>query len=565
MMRDELSAQIAGVIQKLFTVETAVELTRPDEQFGDYATNVALKLGKQLNKNPREVATDIIQTLDSELIEQADIADPGFINIRVSSKNLATTLNQEVHDAPADTFGANATGKGRVVLCEFPSPNMAKPFSVGHIRSALQGWAVAQVMRLNGYAVITDNHVGDAGTPFGKWVAGYLRYSSPEQLENDGINELARVYIAITADMKAEKERDEHIIADEVQSWLQKLESGDEEAIGYSKQFNKISFDHMHEIMRRLGISTDFEYGESGFVKRGKELAQELLGNGVAEKSDGAIIVDLEQEGIDTPVMLQKANGTALYATTDLATMEFREKEWNPEKVFIHTGQEQAFYFRQLNALARKAGYKDNIYHLWHGLVDQIDESGKRGKMSSRKGVVLLSELLDEAEKRAKAFARGGSKEDVRAVALAAVKFTDFMADRKKGVLFDWENMFNVQGFSGPAVQYAAVRIRSILAKAEQKPTEPDGTYDWDAEHALLLELTAFPYLIQELSETYELHKLAAYLYNLARVFNRYYEATPILKADQTVLQNRLWLLGLTEQVFVTGLDVLGIPVPEKM
>lgn len=566
-MRDKLANDIAKVCNDLFNTKVEVDLTRPDEQFGDYATNVALKLAKILGKNPQEVARAVADELQgsNQDIESVSIAGPGFINIRVASEGLAAHLATAISASPQGVFGANTSGKGRTVVCEFPSPNMAKPFSVGHIRSALQGWAVAQVMRLNGYTVITDNHVGDAGTPFGKWVVGYLRYSSPDKLAQDGINELARIYIAITADIKDEKLRGEHALADEVQSWLQKLEHGDDEAVKYSTMFNKISFDHMHEIMERLGISTEFEYGESGFVKRGKELAQELLAKGVATQSDGAIIVDLEDQGIDTPIMLQKANGTALYATTDLATMEFRQKEWAPEKVFIHTGQEQAFYFRQLNALARKAGCKDNIYHLWHGLVDQIDESGKRGKMSSRKGVVLLSELLDQAEKRAGEFARDGSEADVNAVALAAVKFADFMADRKKGVLFDWESMFNVQGFSGPAVQYAAVRIRSILSKAPQASAAPSATYNWQSEHALLLELSAFPNLIHELSESWELHKLAAYLYNLARTLNRYYEEVPILKSEGETLQSRLWLLEQTNKVFVTGLDVLGIPVPERM
>ena len=431
---------------------------------------------------------------------------------------------------------------------------MAKPFSVGHIRSALQGWAIAQVMNLSGYSVITDNHVGDAGTPFGKWVVGFLRYSSEQQLETEGINELARVYIAITAEMKAEKEEGKSEIAEEVQSWLQKLEASNEVALNYSRMFNQISFDHMHQVMDRLGISTEFEYGESKFVSRGKELAKDLLERGVAAQSDGATIVALDEFGIDTPVMLQKANGTALYATTDLATMEFRDKTWNPEKVFIHTGQEQVFYFTQLNALAQKAGFKPNIEHLWHGLVDQLDEAGKRGKMSSRKGVILLNDLLDEAEKRAAVIAKDANKDTIRAVALGAVKFTDFMADRKRGVLFDWETMFNVQGFSGPAVQYAAVRISSILSKAAVT-VEIAGEYDFAPERNLILELLAFPGLIAEVSRNYEMHKLATYLYHLARTLNRYYETTPILKASPVEQANRLWVLTQTKAVLATGVS----------
>lgn len=571
----EVTDEIQKVVKDLFDVEEQVELTRTDEQFGDYATNVALRLSKKVDQDtllklrisgsPREIAESIIQNLHSDAITIAEVAGPGFINLRINEKFMAHQLQALVEVAPGGIFGANESGKGSTVICEFPSPNMAKPFSVGHIRSALQGWAIAQVMRLSGYNVITDNHVGDAGTPFGKWVVGYLRYSSRKQLEEDGINELARVYIEITAAMKAEKAAGDHELLDEVQSWLQKLENGDKEAVEYSRQFNQISFNHMHQVMERLGISTEFEYGESYFVKRGKELADELLVRGVARKSDGAIIVDLDEFEIDTPIMLKKANGTALYATTDLATMEFRDKTWHPDKVFIHTGQEQAFYFKQLNALAKKAGFKSNIIHLWHGLVDQLDEEGKRSKMSSRKGVVLLNDLLDEAEKHAATLAPEGSEEAIKAVALAAVKFTDFTADRKKGVLFDWETMFSVQGFSGPAVQYAAVRINSILEKTSIQPSEPSDNYDWKAERVLLLELLEFPQLVYDLSVNYEMHKLAAYLYNLARVINRYYEKTPILKSDQKKQANRLWLLDITQRVLQTGLDILGISIPKKM
>jgi arginyl-tRNA synthetase len=420
-------------------------------------------------------------------------------------------------------------------------------------------------MAFTGYKVVRDNHVGDSGTPFGKWVAGFLNYSSDEALAKEGIYELARIYVKITEEIKAEQEKGETALQDQVQEWLQKLEAGDERATEYSKRFNKLSFDHMHEIMQRLNIEVDEELGESFYVRRGQELTNKLLEEGVAEKSDGAVIVDLEDKGIETPMMLRKANGTALYSTTDLATIDYREQQWNPEKVFIHTGQEQAFYFQQLKALARKAGYKDNIVHLWHGLVDMLDEDGKRSKMSSRKGVVLLEEFLDKAEEKAKELSKDGAEQDVRAVALAAVKFADFKSDRKTGLLFDWEDMFSLSGFSGPAVQYAAVRINSILAKTEVKTSELDESYDWQAEKQLLLQVAMFPQLLAELGENYQMQKLAHYLYELASEFNRYYEKTPILKADTGVLGARVWTIELVRDVLTTGLDILGISVPKKM
>lgn len=564
-MTDHLSQVLNKVVQDLFDVSVEPVFTRPDEQFGDYATNVALKLAGQLGKNPREVAEQVADKLkDHEAILDVQVAGPGFVNIRVSSSVLAKTLHENVGTA-LDSYGSSTVGAGKTVICEFPSPNMAKPFSVGHIRSALQGWAVHKLMLKMGYTVITDNHLGDSGTPFGKWVVGYLTYSSEERLNELGISELSRIYIAMTADLKAEEAAGGSEIAEKVQQWLKKLESGDPEAIHYSEWFNRISLDHMHQVLGRIKVSTEFELGESQFVARGQEIVNDLLEKGVAVESEGAIIVELDEFGIDTPIMLRKANGAALYATTDLATIEYREKNWSPDKVFIHTGQEQAFYFRQLNALAQKCGYRPVIEHLWHGLVDQKNDDGTREKMSSRKGVILLNDLIDRAEEKAREGMTQGGDSDVQAVALAAIKFTDFTADRKKGVLFDWDTMFSVHGFSGPAVQYSVVRIKSIKNKAGDAPQGYDATYDWQDEHKLLIKVSEYPDLLLSIHENYELHRLAAYLYELARELNRYYENTPILNASEVEKSSRLWLLSTVEYVLEQGLDILGIPTPQEM
>ncbi|MCA9301393.1 arginine--tRNA ligase [Candidatus Saccharibacteria bacterium] len=561
----EVVLSIEKAIKYLFDLEVAVELTLTDEQFGDYATNIAMRLSKKLGQNPREIAQQIVEQLKDDKIERAEIAGPGFINITVKSGALAMMLNQEINKSPHDEYGASEIGSGRTVVCEFPSPNMAKPFSVGHIRSALQGWAIYKLMRLHGYSVITDNHLGDSGTPFGKWVVGFQRYSSDDKLDQGGINELARVYIVITAEMKEENSAGKSTIADEVQQWLQRLEAQDPEAIKFSERFNKISLDHMHKVMARLNIQTELELGESFYVTRGQEMVDELIEKGVAKSSEGAVIVELDELGINTPVMLRKANGTALYATTDLATIEYREKHWSPERVFIHTGEEQNFYFRQLNGLSQKAGFKPVIQHLWHGLVDQKVEDGGREKMSSRKGVVLLQDLLDYAEEEARKHNKDGSDESIKAVALGAIKFADFTADRKNGVLFDWENMFSVQGFSGPAVQYSAVRINSILDKAGVVDSVNFSTYDWKDEKRLLVQVLHYPILLRELHDSYEMHKLSGYLYDLARSFNRYYEEHRIITAPEPEKSAKLWTITQVRMVLVHGLDILGIPTPEKM
>lgn len=559
---DKLTGAIAEAILDLYGVETTPIVTRTDPNHGDFSCNIAMQLAPKIGKKPREIAEEIVASLQNhELLTSAEVAGPGFINLRVKVSELVKYLL----NSSLENYGHNDIGSGKTVVCEFPSPNMAKPFSVGHIRSALQGWAMYKLMQAMGYNVITDNHLGDSGTPFGKWVVGFLRYSSDDQLEKAGINELSRIYILITADMKKEAEDDKNEIDNEVQAWLKRLESGDQEAAAYSERFNKISQDHMHQVMQRLQISTEYELGESKFLARGQQMVDELLEKGIAEISDDAVIVRLDEYGIETPIMLRKANGSALYATTDLATVEYRQQTWNPGKVFIHTGQEQAFYFRQLKALAQKSGYKDNIVHLWHGLIDQKNEDGSREKMSSRKGVVLLNDLLDLSEEKAKTNMKDGGDEDIKAVALAAVKFIDFTADRKNGVLFDWDSMFSVHGFSGPAVQYAVVRIKSIINKSNQNNFAPDLSMEWQAEHQLLLQIIEYPELLRNIHDSYEMHKLATYLYELARELNRYYENAPILQADENIKNSRLWLVQIVGQVLESGLDILGIPSPEVM
>lgn len=565
-MRQRIEAIIADILQELELPSLAVEVTRPEEEFGDYATNMALQLAGKTGDKSRDIAQRIADELIKEPdIAEASVAGPGFINLRLHSHVLATRLEQAVKDAPRGIYGASNLGQGKTVLNEFPSPNLAKPYSVGHRRPALQGWAVMKLMQLHGYNTVTDNHIGDYGTPFGRWVVGFLRHSSDEALEKEGIRELARIYIEVTRELKAEKAQEKHELADEVQGWLQKLGAGDAKAVAYAERFRRISLDHMHMVLERLGIATEHELGESFYVKRAQELVDELLDKGIAQISEGAVIVRLDEYGIETPIMIRKANGAVLYATTDLATIEYRQKTWKPEMVFVHTGQEQAFYFRQLKALAQKAGYNDVLIHLWHGLIDQKNEDGTREKMSSRHGVVLLEDLINEAEARIAKLMTAQSSEDISAVAVGAIKFADFAAERHKGLLFDWDTALNLQGFSGPAVQYAAVRVQSILHKAEGISEKLIEGYDWQTEHRLLLQLHDFPHLLMELHDNYQLHKLAGYLYDLSRELNRYYEVTSVLGSSEEARSNRLWLLSVVYSVLKTGLDVLGIAIPKSM
>ena len=554
---------INQLIEEKFNIKTEVSLTRPRPEFGDFATNIAMQLAGKLSKNPREIAEELAGELSkNEIFENVEIAGPGFLNLRVSAKKLEKILSQEF----SDRFGSNNEGEGKLALIDGPSPNMAKPYSVGHLRPGNQGWAAKKLLEFSGWKVITDNHLGDYGTPFGIWVVGFEMFSNEERLAKRGVYELGDVYIKTKAAMKEQGEGGE--IEKKAEEWLLRLENGNEEALNYSNKFKEISLKHIHDVMARLKISTDYEYGEAFFAPKGKAAVQKLIESGVAvQNEDGSVIVPLEEYGFDVPLLVQKSNGAALYATNDLATILFREEEFAPDKVIYSVGAEQQFYFSQIFAMAKKLGIKTDLYHLWFGVIDQLNEDGTREKMSSRKGVVLMEELLDKAEERAREIVAGRdvSEEDVKKIALGAIKFSDFTADRRTNILFDWENIFALTGFSGPYVQYSAVRVNNILRKEQNFELVDFEEYDFEAEKNIILQLLAFPETVKMAVRDLEPHKISKYLYDLAREMNRYYEKTRVSDAPEIEKSARLTLLKKVSKTFENGLDLLGIEIPEKM
>ncbi len=554
---------IDQLIKTKFNQEVKVNLTRPKPEFGDFSTNIAMQLAGKLGQNPRQIAEELKSELDgNDFFESVEIAGPGFINFRVASQQLEETLSQ----AFTEKYGSNNSGEGKTVIVEYPSPNFAKPYSVGHLRPGNQGWAARQLLDFTGWNVITDNHIGDYGTPFGIWVAGFLAFSDEEKLAERGIYELGDVYIKTKAAIKEQGEDGE--LARTAQDWLLKLDRGDQDALDFAEKFKKISMNHIHEVMGRLKISTDYEYGEAFFAPKGKAAVQKLIESGVAtQNEDGSVIVPLEEYGFDVPLLVQKSNGAPLYATTDLATILFREEEFAPDKVVYVVGAEQQFYFSQLFAMSKKLGIKTDLYHLWFGVIDQLNADGTREKMSSRKGVVLMEELLDQAEEKARQVVEGRdvSEDDVKKIALGAIKFSDFAADRRTNILFDWNNIFALTGFSGPYVQYAAVRINNILRKEANFEIQDYGDYDFASEKGILLQLLEFPEVVNLAARDLEPHKIAKYLYDLAREMNRYYEKTRVSDAPIAEKSARLELLKKVAKTFENGLDLLGIEVPQKM
>lgn len=556
---------IKSIIQDLFDTDIDVQLTHPDKKFGDYASNVAMQLAGQLGIAPRDIAQQIADRLaNTPGVTEVSVAGPGFLNIRLSAR----FLSQHLQNQWSDSYGENADGAGRTVVVEYPSPNMAKPYSVGHLRPGNQGWAARRLMEATGWRVITDNHLGDYGAPLGIWITGFRHFSSEDALARDGVYELGRVYIETKKALKDESERGKSALSDEVQSWLLKFESGDAEAVAYSDRFKDISMNHIHDVMARLKISTDYELGEAFFAPLGKQAVGRLLDQAIAIKNnDGSVIVPLDDQGIDVPLLVQKSNGAALYATTDLATMLYRQENWHPDKVIYAVGSEQKFYFSQLFALARKLKISTEFIHLWFGFINQRNDDGTVEKMSSRKGVVLMEELLDEAESRARRVVEGRdvTDDDVKKIALGAIKYSDFVSDRRTDILFDWDTIFALSGHSGPYVQYAGVRANKILNQYGQGAHEPD--YDYETEKDLIIKILEYPDVVRLAARELEPHRVAGYVYELAREFNRYYESVPIASSEVGALvkEARLGVLAKISIVIKHGLDILGIEVPDKM
>ena len=560
-----LQKLIKDQIMSQFDLDVFVPITRPEPEFGDYATPVAMQLAKILGQNPVEIANQIKSSLEPNLdIESVSVAGPGFINISIKPASLKKYFDV----IWTDNFGSSDSGAGKTVVVDFPSPNMAKPYSVGHLRPGNQGWAIKRLMEQTGWKVITDNHLGDYGSPFGIWVCGFLHFSSDEALNRDGIYELGRVYIEMKSALKKEKENGESILADEVQSWLLKLENSDEQALEYSKRFNEISLEHIHKVMARLNIRTDYELGEAFFAPKAKQAIDNLVKDNVATTNeDGSVIVDLSDQGIDVPILLKKSNGALLYASTDLATLVYRQENWQPDRVIYCVGQEQQFYFSQLFALAKKIGLSTELIHLWFGVIDQIGPGGVREKMSSRKGVVLMEELLDQAEAKAREITEGRSigDEDIKTIALGAIKFSDFASDRRTNILFEWKSIFALSGYSGPYVQYAGVRLKKIIDNIKNDSNNIDGEYDYKAEKALIIKLLDYPDTVELSARDLEPHKVAKYVYDLAREVNRYYETTRVMESGPVEKAARLDVLNKVYNVIKVGLDILGIQLPSEM
>ena len=559
--KELIASELAKVIDSLDQDAILNLLEQPkSSDLGDIAFP-AFSLAKVERKAPQAIAADIAEKIDQSAFEKVVATGP-YVNFFLDKSKISDQVIKSVIEAGAD-YGQQDEGHGQNITIDLSSPNIAKPFSVGHLRSTVIGDALSNIFRKMGYNTIKINHLGDWGKQFGLLMVAYKKWGSKEAVEANPIDELLKLYVRINAEIENDPELD-----DEGRLWFKKLEDGDPEATELWQWFRDESLVEFNRIYKLLGVEFDSLNGEAFYNDKMDEAVQILEEKGLLKESKGASIVELDDVNLP-PAMIKKSDGATLYITRDIATAIYRARTYNFVKNIYAVGQEQSNHFRQLKAVLKKMGFdwSDDMVHVDFGLVTK-----NRQKLSTRKGnIILLEPTLQEAISRAKAQIEEKNpelenKEEVaHAVGVGAVKFYDLKTDRRNGYDFDLEAMVSFEGETGPYVQYAYARIQSILRKANFTPST-DATYSSsDPESWEIIKLLQdFSRVVKRAAENYDPSLIAKYAINLAQAFNKYYAHTRILD-ESPERESRLALSYSTAVVLKEALRLLGVDAPEKM
>jgi arginyl-tRNA synthetase len=550
-------------------------LIRPSA-FADLQSNVALPLGKRLGKAPREVANEIVGHLDvGDVAEPPTVSGPGFINFTLRPRWIADAATGLLADP---RLGTPLTTRPKTVIVEYSSPNIAKEMHVGHLRSTIVGDAIARVTEFVGDHVIRDNHVGDWGTPFGMLIehlvdvgeesaeAGLLR------TDPNAFYQAARV-----------KFDSDPVFADRARERVVKLQSGHDQAtmqlwedlVDMSKAYLRDTYARL-----RVTLTDDDIRGESFYNDMLPGVADDLIAKGLARISDGALCAFpagfTNRDGTPLPVIIRKSDGGYNYSSTDLATVRYRVDKVNCDRAIYVVGSDQALHFRMVFEVAREAGWLPADKDFGHAQIGMVQ--GKDGhRLRTRAGdLVKLSDLLTEGVERARAILDEVERDDdgldlgaiAEDVGIGAIKYADLSTARDSAYIFDWDRMISFKGNTGPYLQYATTRIRSIFRRAGIDEATPGGpiVITEPAERELALKLLGFGEVVTQVADTAEPHQLCSYLFEVASLFTTFYEQCPVLKAgDEEIRQSRLALCAAVLRVLTTGLGLLGVPLPERM
>ena len=550
-----------------------------DLRFGDYQSNAAMVLAKLAKKNPRALAEELVQALNVEGLAELEIAGPGFLNFRITNEGFAGRIKALNVD---ERLGVGLVADPQRIVIDFSAPNVAKPMHVGHIRSTIIGDTLARVARFLGHDVTTDNHVGDWGTQFGMVTWAWKKEVDEAKLAEDPLGELLRLYRLANAACKTDEG-----VKEECRQELVKLQGGDEENLAIWKRCVEYSRQGLESIYQRLDVSFDEWLGESSYNDRLAGLVEELETSGLASESEGALCIfsggegkdeedpfriNREGEWTDNPMLVRKSDGGFNYATTDIATIEYRAREWKSDAIWYVVDHRQNLHFRQLFEVARRMGHEMALAHIAFGTI-----LGKDGKpLKTRAGdLPELADVLDDSVAAARKVVEEKSRlesseekdELAELIGVSAVKFTELSHHRMSDYVFDLEKMVALEGDTAPYLQYSFVRVRSIFRKLDDE-VELDASacvLEEEAEIHLSRMLVRFGEVVPVVLDDFRPNLLANYLLELARAFHSFFEACPVLKAEEGTRMTRLVLCDLTARILERGLGLLGIKVPEKM
>ena len=557
-----IAGELASVIDSLDQEAIFNLLEQPkNSDMGDIAFP-AFSLAKVERKAPQMIAADIAAKINSQAFEKVVATGP-YVNFFLDKSAISGAVIKEIIKKGAD-YAQQTEGQEQNITIDLSSPNIAKPFSVGHLRSTVIGDALSNIFKKMGYKTIKINHLGDWGKQFGLLMVAYKKWGSKEAIEANPIDELLKLYVRINAEIETDKALD-----DEGRLWFKKLEDGDPEATQLWQWFRDESLVEFNRLYNELQVEFDSYNGEAFYNDKMDAVVDILAEKGLLVESEGAQVVNLEKYGIEHPALIKKSDGATLYITRDLVAALYRKNEYQFAKSIYVVGQEQSAHFKQLKAVLQEMGYdwSQDIVHVPFGLVTK---EGK--KLSTRKGnVILLEPTIAEAVSRAKAQIEAKNPElenkdqVAHAVGVGAIKFYDLKTDRTNGYDFDLEAMVSFEGETGPYVQYAYARIQSILRKADFKPNTA-GNYSLnDAESWEIIKLLQdFPRIINRAADNFEPSIIAKFAISLAQAFNKYYAHTRILD-ESPERDSRLALSYATAVVLKEALRLLGVEAPEKM
>lgn len=533
-------------------------------EMGDYAFP-CFRLAKTMRKAPNMIAADICSKIGENNMFSKIEPVAAYINFFTDKSVYAAEVMQNIAKMGAE-YGTSDEGKGKTIVIDYSSPNIAKPFHVGHLRSTVIGSALYKIFEKMGYRCVGVNHLGDWGTQFGKLIEAYKLWGSKEEVEEKGISELTRIYVKFHEEAEKDPSLD-----DRARAWFVKMQDGDEEAITLWKWFYDISIKEFERVYEKLGVKFDHYTGESFYNDKMAPVVEELKEKNLLTESNGAMIVDLEDAKMP-PCLIIRTDGGTLYATRDITAAIYRKNTYDFDKCIYVTAIDQNLHFAQWFKVIEKMGYSwsESLVHVPFGLVSLED-----GKLSTRKGkVVLMEDLLDEAVKKTMGIINEknpelpGKEEVAKEVGIGAVIFDDLYNGRIKDIVFSWDRMLNFDGETGPYVQYTHARACSVLKKAEYSGNS--GNIDYtvltdDASVDVCKMLENYSAKIKEAASRYEPSVIARYLVDLSQAFNKFYHDNVILTDDENVRNARLAVVDAVRLVIRSGLDILGIKSPERM